>query len=83
MRLGAPVFGDVSTPGLWAKAHVVRGYGAAYCPIGYDADAGRLRPTPRPRRKVRIVIAEVGAWSNPLSQDKATRTAAMDLCRGS
>lgn len=81
MRLGAPVFGDVSTPGLWAKAHVVRGYGAAYCPIGYDADAGTVAAYSEAAAEVGIVIAEVGAWSNPLSQDKATRTAAMDLCK--
>jgi sugar phosphate isomerase/epimerase len=34
-------------------------------------------------RKANIVIAEVGAWSNPLSPDKATRQAALDTCKKS
>ena len=29
----------------------------------------------------RAVVAEVGAWSNPLSPDETTRTAAVELCK--
>ncbi len=33
MRLGGPVFGDVSDPEEWIAAHKAAGYRAAFCPV--------------------------------------------------
>ncbi|MBD3177936.1 MAG: TIM barrel protein [Armatimonadia bacterium] len=81
MRLGAPVFGEVGTPELWAKAHLDKGYGAAYCPIGGDADDATAKAYADAAGEAGLIIAEVGAWSNPISPDEATRSAAMDNCK--
>lgn len=81
MRLGAPVFGDVSTPDLWARAHIEKGYGAAYCPVGHDADEATVAAYAAAAESAGLVIAEVGAWSNPLSRDETARMAALDLCK--
>jgi sugar phosphate isomerase/epimerase len=81
MRLGAPVFVDVMTPDHWIAALKRERYGAAYCPIGADADAATIRAYVKAAEKADVVIAEVGAWSNPLSADAATRKAALEKCQ--
>ena len=40
-----------------------------------------LMRTSKPRKKADIVIAEVGAWSNPISIDDTEREAALEKCR--
>lgn len=81
MRLGAPVFVEVMTPDHWIAAVKHERYGAAYCPVGAEADAATIRAYAKAAEKADIVIAEVGAWSNPLSADEATRAAAVEKCQ--
>jgi len=81
MRLGAPVFVKEMTPDHWIAALKRERYGAAYCPVGADADAATIRAYVAAAEKADIVIAEVGAWSNPLSADEATRKAALATCQ--
>lgn len=77
MRLGGPVFTDCSDPEAWAAALRGKGYGAAYCPVEEAQDVEAFR---RAAERAGIVIAEVGAWSNPLSRDDAVRREAFNLC---
>lgn len=81
MRLGAPVFVDEMTPDHWVAALQRERYSAAYCPVSADADAATIRAYVAAAEHVDIVIAEVGAWSNPLSADAATRKAALATCQ--
>jgi sugar phosphate isomerase/epimerase len=81
MRLGAPVFVDVMTPDHWIASLKRERYGAAYCPVSAEADAATIRAYAKAAEKADIVIAEVGAWSNPLSADEATRAAALEKCK--
>lgn len=81
MRLGAPVFVDPMTPDAWIAALKRERYGAAYCPVGAEADAATIRAYVKAAERANIVIAEVGAWSNPLSADEATRMAALATCQ--
>jgi len=81
MRLGGPVFAGSSDPEVWVAAHRKHGYGAAYCPLADDADADAVRALSRAAERAGLVIAEVGAWSNPLSPVEADRKAAAELCR--
>jgi sugar phosphate isomerase/epimerase len=81
MRLGAPVFVDVMTPDHWIAALKRERYGAAYCPVSADMDAATIRAYVKAAEKADIVVAEVGAWSNPLSADEATRKAALEKCQ--
>lgn len=81
MRLGGPVFGEVSDPTQWAAAVRKHGYTAAYCPVSVQATADVIRAYANAAEASGIVIAEVGAWSNPISPDDETRHAAISHCQ--
>ncbi len=81
MRLGGPLFKKYETPKQWVDAVQECGYRAAACPVGPEAPEDEIRAYARAARENDIVIAEVGAWSNPLSPDAATRNAALEKCK--
>jgi sugar phosphate isomerase/epimerase len=81
MRLGGPILERFSDPGEWAGAVKRLGYRAAYSPIGPEEAGDRALDYARAAREADIVIAEVGAWSNPLSPDAKTAGAAMETNR--
>ena len=81
MRLGGPVFVEEMTPDRWIAALKMAGYSAAYCPLNADADAATIAAYVRTAADANIIIAEVGAWSNPLSLDNKERKAALDKCK--
>jgi sugar phosphate isomerase/epimerase len=81
MRLGGPVFTKCQGPDEWVVALKQLGYRAAYCPVGREADAATIRAYAEAATRADIVIAEVGAWSNPISSDETTRRAAMQKCQ--
>jgi len=83
MRLGGPIFEKCSDPLRWLTLLRRAGYGAAFCPVGVDTDAATVRNYGETARKAGIIIAEVGAWSNPLSTDHAIREKALDGCKKS
>lgn len=82
MRLGGPVFLTNPEPGSWIAAVKASGYRAAYCPLTTGADRALIAAFARVARQADIVIAEVGAWSNPLSSNAAERQKALDYCQG-
>jgi sugar phosphate isomerase/epimerase len=82
MRFGGPVFKQSADPGEWAAEVAALGYRAAYCPVEPEADDAVVEAFARAAARAGIVIAEVGAWSNPLAADPATRTEAMNKCTG-
>ena len=71
MRLGGPV-AYAGDPEAWAAEARRRGYSAVYFPSG-GADDSALAGIVKAAEAAGLVIAEVGAWSNPLSPDEATR----------
>lgn len=81
MRLGGPVFnvpkGDTAA---WVAAVKAQGYRAAYCPADLDADDAVAAAYRQAARQGDIVIAEVGAWSNPLDPDAGKAAAARAKC---
>lgn len=83
MRLGGPIFEQADTPELWAKAVRAAGYKAAYCPLTPEADQGTISAYAKAADKADIVIAEVGAWSNPMSPDPVIAEAAVEKCKAS
>ena len=80
MRLGGPVFAKWTTPEEWAQAHSRAGYRAAYCPVDESANEATVRGFEKAAASADLVIAEVGAWSNPISLDPETRRKAIALC---
>lgn len=81
MRLGAPVFGDCSTPDKWAAAVRAAGYSAAFCPVDAKASEDTVRAYAEAAHATHIIIAEVGAWSNPISTNEETLKAAVERCQ--
>ena len=77
VRLGGPVFGKFDDPDAWAQAHRALGYGAAYCPVSINEPSEVKQAYARAAEKAGIVIAEVGAWSNPLSPNEEERRQAI------
>lgn len=81
MRLGGPLFEEYSGPDQWVAVLRRLGYGAAYCPVdGSEGDAA-IQAYMEAAARAGIVIAEVGAWSNPISPDEATRRQAIAYCQ--
>ena len=83
MRLGGPVFKAYSDPKTWVTSVQDAGYRAAYCPVSIDSDETIIQAYALAAQKADIVIAEVGAWSNPLSDDREIRQAALEYCKKS
>ena len=81
IRLGGPVFGECADPEGWVAALRQAGYRAAFCPVGAQAGPELVGAYEQAAREAEIVIAEVGAWSNPLSPDGPTRKAALAHCQ--
>ena len=80
VKLGGPLFGNYDDPSQWAAAVLAKGYRAAYCPIGADADDDTVAAYAQAAESAGITISEVGAWSNPLSPDSAAADAAKEHC---
>ena len=83
LLLGGPVFEKYDDPDDWGKAVAKLGYRAAYCPVSADDPDELVRAYAASAEKAGIIIAEVGAWSNPISPDENTRREALEKCRRS
>jgi len=81
MRLGGTLFRKFDDADGWVAAVQYYGYRAAYCPVGSDAEQSVVRAYVEAAKRADIVIAEVGAWSNPLSPDEKERAAALAKCK--
>lgn len=81
MRLAGPVFLEQKNPDSWIHYLNKEGYRAAVSPVRHDADDALIRAYREAAEANDIVIAEVGAWSNPISPDEATRIQAIDFCK--
>ena len=81
VRLGGPTFEKYEDPAGWVAALKKLGYSAAYCPVGASAGDDVVRAYERAAKEANIIIAEVGAWSNPISPDEKTRKEAQEKCR--
>ena len=81
MRFGAPEFGCSDDPEKWAEYIKNNGYSAAYCPVDADAPDAVITAFKQAAVKNDIVIAEVGAWSNPISPDEKIRAEALKKCK--
>lgn len=83
MRLGGPIFDSFDDPDAWVAAVRAAGYRAAYCPLSPDADEVTIQAFTRAARSADLLIAEVGAWSNPISPDESERQQAIARCKQS
>lgn len=79
LRLGGQVFLENNEPALWAHAMKQAGFRAATCPFD-GKDTTLMQAYLEEASKHDIVIAEVGAWSNPISIDQSIARQAIDYC---
>ncbi|HPT31106.1 MAG TPA: TIM barrel protein [Prolixibacteraceae bacterium] len=80
VRLGGPVYGKYNSPEEWIQLLRKAGYKAAYCPVEPGAGAEVIRAYREAAEKNNITIAEVGAWSNPLSANSEEAGKAFKKC---
>ena len=80
IRLGGPVFDPYDGPEQWIQLLNNLGYRAAYCPVSPEADEQLIKAYEEAAHQQDIIIAEVGAWSNPISQDQAEADKAIEKC---
>ncbi len=83
IRLGGPVWGDLHDPGEWVKAIKAKGYSAALCPVSVGTDEQIVKSFEKAAKEANIIIAEVGAWSNPISSNEEARKNAIKKCKDS
>jgi sugar phosphate isomerase/epimerase len=81
LHLGGPVFEKVQDPQGWVAALRKLGYSAAYCPLGASASDADVKAYEEAAKRAGIIIAETGAWSNPISPKAEERKAALEKCR--
>jgi len=80
IRLGGPVFKKFSNHDEWIAALKELNYKAAYCPVNPGAGSDEIKAYKNAAQKADIVIAEVGAWSNPIDRDDVKSKAALEKC---
>ncbi len=80
MRLGGPVMHRVESAQEWVIWLNTEGYRAAYCPLTAESDDSEVKAYSTAAFTADIVIAEVGAWSNPLSPDISESKNAINHC---
>lgn len=80
VRLGGPVFEKFNSPEEWVIALKKLGYRAAYCPVSPGVGSELVHSYRLAASKNDIVIAEVGAWSNPISPDQNAAKMAIQKC---
>ena len=78
--LGGPVFRKYTNPEEWVTALTDLNYKSAYCPVKPVAPTVEIRAYKSAAEKEGIVIAEVGAWSNPIDPDTEKSKAAIEKC---
>ena len=81
MRLGAPIFDNYESGEEWALLHKKYGYRAAYSPVNNKDGLHRKDEFIKAAEKHDIIIAEVGAWCNPMSPDEAERKKNIEYCK--
>ncbi len=81
MILGGPVMKPYANPEEWTAALHGLGFRAAYCPVDEKADEKTVKAFADAAARAGIVIAEVGAWSNPISPVESERREALRNCR--
>lgn len=78
MRLGGPIFEKKTDPVSWVAAMQRAGYSAGWLPVDANTPPDITQSFVDAAAAANICIAEVGAWSNPISPDEATRTKAIE-----
>lgn len=77
MKLGGAILKHWETPDEWADLAVQAGYTAVYFPVDYQSEQKVIDGYLRAAQERGLVIAETGAWGNPLDPDPKRREEAI------
>lgn len=80
MLFGGPVFLSQPTPETWARKALSMEYRAVTFPVDHRAGDRTIDEYHLAADRNGLVIAEVGAWSNPISTNESARKDAIDYC---
>lgn len=80
IRLGGPVLKKYGSPDEWINALKELNYKAAYCPVNPGTGSEEIKAYKNAAQKADIIIAEVGAWSNPIDPDEVKSKKAIEKC---
>lgn len=80
MRFGRPLLSTPENAREWVKVLSDLGCRAAYCPVDEKSDDRIVRSYAQAAAKEDIVIAEVGVWDSPLTDDSNKASAALSKC---
>ncbi len=80
MRLGGPVYDHNNDPETYIRKARESGYGAVVVPA-FASDETAGKDLVACAQKANVLLAEVGAWSNPLSAHEEERQKALQKCR--
>lgn len=83
MKLCGPIFAETPDAAAWVAAVRRAGYSAANLPLDKTADEATVSAYLDAAAGAGIVVAEVGAWSNPIDPDPAKAAAALRHCQES
>lgn len=78
MRLGGGIVKSYSNPEEWIKIVKELRYSAVVAPMKYDDPEDLVKAYVKEAKDADVIIAEVGAWSNPLSLDDDVRKKALE-----
>jgi sugar phosphate isomerase/epimerase len=81
MRLGGPLFQKFDNPDSWIDLLKKYDFSAAIYPFDNTQSDAINDAYAKAAEKAGIVIAEVGAWSNPISRDDKQRCQAIEYCK--
>jgi sugar phosphate isomerase/epimerase len=81
MRIGGPITRAGSNPDEWILAAKQRNYSACEVPFNHEASPDWIRSFAELASKENIVIAEAGAWSNPIDPDPVKAEKALLFCQ--
>lgn len=80
MKLGIAIQLSHTSPEEWAQKHRAHGLSAVVFPLDYTADQKLIDAYAQAAREYGLVIAEVGAWCNPIAADPALRAKNINFC---
>lgn len=78
IRLGGPAMEKYESPEEWVAIHQRLGYSAAYCPVDAKQSDDIVKAYAEAAKTANIIIAEAGAWSNPIDIDSDKALQALD-----
>ena len=81
MRLGISFTLPHTSPEEWAEKHAQLGCRAVVFPLDSSADDAQIDAYAAAAKSHDLLIAEVGAWSNPMDPDPEKSRAAIEHCK--